>query len=255
MKITPAHDFNDFIVGKRQNLEFINILNDDGQVNENGAPFVGLQRFDARVAVLAALKEKGLYIGTENNKMVLPMCGRSGNIVEPMMKPQWWIDCKPMAAMAIDAVRSGKMTITPSASEKEWYRWLENVQDWCISRQLWWGHRCPAYFVMIKGDENDRNITDRWVAGRTEEEARSRALAKFSSYPDDDISLLQDEDVLDTWFSSGLWPFSIMGWPKKTQDFEKFFPNSLLETGWDILFFWVARMVMMSLKLTGQVVT
>jgi valyl-tRNA synthetase len=158
-----------------------------------------------------------------------------------------------MAAEAVDAVRSGKMTITPQASEKEWYRWLETPQDWCISRQLWWGHRVPAYYVMIKGDENDKTIDDRWVSGRTEEEAKERASKKFASVPAEDISLVQDEDVLDTWFSSGLWPFSVMGWPKETQDMKNFFPNSLLETGWDILFFWVARMVMMSLKLTGKV--
>lgn len=262
VKITPAHDHNDFIVGKRQNVPFINIFTDEGQINENGAPFTGLQRFDAREAVLAGLKEKGLYVSTEDNKMVIPICGRSGNIVEPLMKPQWWINCTDMSAQALDAVKSGKMSIVPAASEKEWYRWLENPQDWCISRQLWlflflifyrWGHRIPAYYVRIDGDANDKTVDDRWVSGRSEDEAKERAIKKFSNVSPDKITLEQDEDVLDTWFSSGLWPFSVMGWPDKTKDMEYFFPNTLLETGWDILFFWVARMVMMSLKLTGNV--
>lgn len=184
-----------------------------------------------------------MYVGTEDNKMVLPICTRSGNIVEPLMKPQWWVNCSSMAAEAVDAVRSGKMTISPPASEKEWYRWLETPQDWCISRQLWWGHRVPAYFVCIKGDENDKTVDDRWVSGRTEEEARGCALKKYSDIAPEDITIEQDDDVLDTWFSSGLWPFSIMGWPKKTDDLKNFFPNSLLETGWDILFFWYVLII------------
>ncbi|KAI8927212.1 hypothetical protein BC831DRAFT_453206 [Entophlyctis helioformis] len=228
VKITPAHDFNDFEVGRRNNLEFINIFTDDGKVNENGAPFTGLQRFDARVAVLEALKEKGLYVGTADNKMMLPICARSGNIVEPLLKPQWWVNCKGMAAQALEA-------------------------DWCISRQLWWGHRVPAYFVVIAGDANDRADSDRWVSGRTDAEALERAHTKFPKIDKASISLEQDDDVLDTWFSSGLWPFSIMGWPNQTLDMDRLFPNTLLETGWDILFFWVARMIMLSLKLTGKV--
>lgn len=155
VKITPSHDFNDFIVGKRQNLEFINVLTDEGKMNEHCGQFTGLQRFDARVAVLAALKEKGLYVETVDNKMVLPFCGRSRNVIEPMMKPQWWVSCESMAAEAVKVVKSGELKITPAASEKEWFRWLENSQDWCISRQLWWGHRVPAYYIAINGDEND----------------------------------------------------------------------------------------------------
>jgi valyl-tRNA synthetase len=253
VKITPAHDPNDFIVGQRQKLEFINIFTDDGKINENGAPFTGLQRFDARLAVLEALKEKGLYVNTEDNKMVIPICTRSQNIVEPLMKPQWWVNCTDMAAQAVEAVKSGDLQIVPGGSEKEWFSWLEKPQDWCISRQLWWGHRVPAYFVMIKGDSNDRTNSERWVSGRSDEEAMANAIEKFPNVPKESISLEQDEDVLDTWFSSGLWPFATLGWPEKTKDLELFFPNSLLETGWDILFFWVARMVMMSLKLTGKV--
>lgn len=253
VKITPAHDFNDYIVGKRNKLEFINILTDDGHLNEKGAPFTGLKRFDAREAVIKALKEKGLYVETKDNKMVLPICDRTGNVVEPMIKPQWWINCKELAKDAADAVRNGQLEITPSASEKEWFRWMDNIQDWCISRQLWWGHRVPAYFIHFEDESNveeARNDSELWVSGRSEDEARERATKK---YPGRVFTLEQDEDVLDTWFSSGLWPFSIMGWPNKTKDFENFYPNTLLETGWDILFFWVARMVMLGLKLTGKI--
>ena len=253
VKITPAHDPNDFIVGKRQNLEFINIFTDDGAVNENGAPFTGMQRFDARVAILEVLKTAGDYVGTQPNKMALPICTRSGNIVEPMLKPQWWVNCNEMAQMACDAVKNGDIVITPQTSSNEWFRWLEQPQDWCISRQLWWGHRVPAYFVNIKDDINDQDDSNRWVSGRSFQEAQQNAFQRFQDVDPSLISLEQDEDVLDTWFSAGLWPFATMGWPKPTKDFRDFFPNTLLETGWDILFFWVARMVMMSLKLTGKI--
>ncbi|KAJ3293623.1 hypothetical protein HK104_004319 [Borealophlyctis nickersoniae] len=272
VKITPAHDFNDYNIGKRHNLEFINILTDDGLINENGAPFTGIRRFDARVAVQKALEEKGLYIETKDNKMQIPICTRSGNVVEPMLKPQWWVNCQEMAQDAMQAVRSGELNIVPETSEKEWFRWLENIQDWCISRQLWWGHRVPAYFIRIKGQDGDENDAQLWVSGRDEEEARKKAVARFPNVSPSDITLEQggmptrcdvkmksaklnstDPDVLDTWFSSGLWPFSIMGWPEQTKDLDLFFPNSLLETGRDILFFWVVRMVMMSQKLTGKV--
>lgn len=253
VKITPAHDFNDYKVGQRNKLEFINIFTDEGQINEEGGQFAGLQRFDARVAILEALKEKGLYIKTEDNKMVLPMCGRSCNVVEPLMKPQWWINCQDMAKDALEVVKSGELEITPQTSEKEWFRWLENIQDWCVSRQLWWGHRIPAYFIDIKGQETSRDDDHYWVSGRDETEAFDRACKRFPSIDPSKLKLHQDEDVLDTWFSSGLWPFSIMGWPNQTQDMKLFYPSSLLETGWDILFFWVARMVMLGIKLTGQV--
>ena len=253
VKITPAHDFNDCEVGKRHDLPFINILNDDGTVNENAAPFTGMKRFDVREAVLKALQEKGLYRDKKNNKMVLPMCGRSGNVVEPLMKPQWWVNCQDMAKMAMEAVEKGDLEIVPKNSEKEWFRWLSNIQDWCISRQLWWGHQVPAYYIRVKGIEDDLSSGKYWVAANSLEEAKEKALAKFPELRAEDITLERDPDVLDTWFSSALWPFSIMGWPKQTPDYTMFYPNTLLETGWDILFFWVARMVMMGLKLTGQV--
>ncbi|SMN18166.1 similar to Saccharomyces cerevisiae YGR094W VAS1 Mitochondrial and cytoplasmic valyl-tRNA synthetase [Maudiozyma saulgeensis] len=251
VKITPAHDQNDYNTGKRHNLEFINILTDDGLLNENCGPeWAGMKRFDARKKVIEELKNKGLYIGQEDNEMSIPTCSRSGDIIEPLLKPQWWVAQQDMAGEAIKAVRDGKITITPKSSEAEYFRWLENIQDWCISRQLWWGHRCPVYFVKIEGQENDRNDGHYWVAGRNIEEAQAKADAKFA---DVKFELEQDEDVLDTWFSSGLWPFSTLGWPKDTKDLKDFYPFSMLETGWDILFFWVSRMILLGLKLTGEV--
>ena len=156
VKITPAHDQNDYEVGKRHNLEFINILNDDGTFNSNaGERFVGMKRFHARVKVVQALKDAGLYIETKDNPMQIPICSSSGDIIEPVLKAQWWVECKPLAEEAIKHTRSGELVVNPKTSEAEWYRWLEGIQDWCISRQLWWGHRCPAYLVRIEGEEID----------------------------------------------------------------------------------------------------
>lgn len=251
VKITPAHDPNDYEVGLRHNLEFINILNDNGTFNANAGPeFEGMKRFHARQTVVEKLKEKGLFIETKDNAMAIPLCERSGDVIEPIIKPQWWVDCKGMAAEAVRATKAGKLKIEPKLSENEWYRWMENIQDWCISRQLWWGHRVPAYYVEIAGEADDRTDDKRWVSGRSLEEATAKAekIAAGKKY-----TLHQDEDVLDTWFSSGLWPFSIQGWPSKSKDFANFYPATLLETGWDILFFWVARMVMLGIKLTGEV--
>lgn len=251
VKITPAHDQNDYNTGKRHNLEFINILTDDGLLNENCGPeWEGMKRFDARKKVIEELKNKGLYIGQEDNEMTIPTCSRSGDIIEPLLKPQWWVAQGDMAKDAIKAVRDGQIVINPKTSENEYFRWLENLQDWCISRQLWWGHRCPVYFVKIEGQDNDRNDGAYWVAGRNLDEALVKAEAKF---PGVKYELEQDEDVLDTWFSSGLWPFSTLGWPKETKDLKDFYPFSMLETGWDILFFWVSRMILLGLKLTGKV--
>ncbi|CAG8456642.1 4784_t:CDS:10 [Acaulospora morrowiae] len=250
VKITPAHDFNDYEVGKRHNLEFINILNDDGTLNENGGPFKGMKRFHVRKTVVEALKEKGLFFGTQENPMAIPTCAKSGDIIEPVLKPQWWVSCSAMAADAMKAVTDGKLRITPKTSEKDWFRWLGNIQDWCISRQLWWGHQVPAYFIKIANRDQDHSDGAYWVSGRNRDEAMRKAKEKF---PDEEFELEQDPDVLDTWFSSGLWPFSIFGWPEQNDDLKNFYPSSLLETGWDILFFWVARMVMMGIKLTGQV--
>ncbi|TFK80279.1 hypothetical protein K466DRAFT_504183 [Polyporus arcularius HHB13444] len=250
VKITPAHDPNDYEVGIRHKLPFINILNDDGTFNENaGEKFKGMKRFHARVAVVQALKDAGLYVETKDNPMQIPICSKSGDIIEPILKPQWWVNCKPLAEAALERTRAGELNISPKSSEAEWYRWLEGIQDWCISRQLWWGHRCPAYYVNIEGQEQDRNDGKYWVVGRTLEEATERAKKLAGSAK---FTLEQDEDVLDTWFSSGLWPWSTLGWPEKTPDLETFYPTSMLETGWDIIFFWVARMVMLGVHLTGQ---
>ncbi|KAH6094581.1 valine--tRNA (Val) ligase [Parastagonospora nodorum] len=250
VKLTPAHDANDFNLGKKHNLAFINILNDNGTMNKNTGSFEGQKRFDVRYSIVTALEEKGLFVKKEDNPMKVPICSRSGDVIEPIMKPQWWMKMEGLAKPAIEVVKSGELKIKPVTSEKVYMHWMNNIQDWCLSRQLWWGHQIPAYFVNIEGGTEDRSDNDTWVTGRTEEEAQKKAEQKF---PGKKFTLERDEDVLDTWFSSGLWPFSTLGWPEKTVDFEKLFPTSVLETGWDILFFWVARMIMMSLHLTGKV--
>ncbi|KAL0316244.1 UNVERIFIED_CONTAM: Valine--tRNA ligase, mitochondrial 1 [Sesamum radiatum] len=256
VKITPAHDPNDFEVGKRHNLEFINIFTDDGKINSNGGPeFAGMPRFQARVAVKEALKEKGLYRGDKNNEMRLGICSRSNDVVEPLIKPQWYVNCKSMAEQGLDAVindTNQKMEIIPKQYVAEWQRWLENIRDWCISRQLWWGHRIPAWYAVLEDDElKEVGVYDKqWVVARNEEEAQKEASKKFSGKK---FQLFQDPDVLDTWFSSGLFPLSVLGWPDDTEDLRAFYPTSVLETGHDILFFWVARMVMLGMKLGGDV--
>jgi valyl-tRNA synthetase len=254
VKITPSHDPNDYDVGKRHNLQFINIMNDDGTLNEEAGDFKAMKRFEARKVVIERLKEKGLFIEQKDNPMTIPTCAKSGDVIEPLMKPQWWVSQKEQALASIQAVKDGKINIIPKTSENEFFYWMNNIQDWCISRQLWWGHRCPVYFVNRKGvseESQDRSDQNNWVAGRDLDEAHTKARAKF---PGVEFTLEQDEDVLDTWFSSGLWPFSTLGWPNtQSADLNKFFPMSLLETGWDILFFWVARMIMLGLKLTGEV--
>lgn len=250
VKITPGHDYNDYATGKRNHLEFINIFTDSGLLNENCGKYKGMKRFDARKVVIEQLKAKGLWIREEGHEMTLPFCSRSGDVVEPYLKPQWWVAEKDMAAEAVKAVKEGKITISPSSSLHEFYHWLGSIQDWCISRQLWWGHRIPAYFVQLEGVSESRDDGSYWVAGRNKEEALEKAQKKF---PGKKFTLSQDEDVLDTWFSSGLWPLSTLGWPDKTKDMETFHPMSMLETGWDILFFWVSRMIMMGIKMTGDV--
>ncbi|XP_071489164.1 valine--tRNA ligase-like [Diadema antillarum] len=251
VKITPAHDHTDYQVGKQHNLEFLTVITDEGNISEVGGQFKGMKRFNARRAVLDSLKEKDLYRGTKPNPMVVPICSRSKDIVEPLLKSQWFVNCRDMARQAVEVVENGSLKIVPEMHKKTWYAWLNNIRDWCISRQLWWGHRIPAYFVTIndpsvpEGNDTDNHY---WVSALTEEVAKRKAAERFK-VTEDKISLKQDEDVLDTWFSSGIFPFSIFGWPDETADLKTFFPGTLLETGHDILFFWVARMVMMSLKL------
>ncbi|XP_078446483.1 valyl-tRNA synthetase / valine-tRNA ligase (VALRS) [Wolffia australiana] len=256
VKITPAHDPNDFDVGTRHNLKFINIFTDDGKINSNGGKqFEGMPRFEARRAITDALKLKGLYKGDQKNDMNLGICSRSDDVVEPMMKPQWFVCCDSMAKEALDAVMNEsnkKIEIIPKQYAQEWKRWLENIRDWCISRQLWWGHRIPAWYVTLNDDKLKEvgSYDDHWVVGRDEDEAILEAKKLF---PEKSFKIVQDPDVLDTWFSSGLFPLSVLGWPDNTEDFKVFYPTSVLETGHDILFFWVARMVMLGMKLGGDV--
>jgi len=229
VKVTPAHDFNDFATGKRHGLEEINILNLDGTLNANAGRFAGLDRKDARRAVKRALEERGLARGARPHTLTLPRCQRSGGVVEPMISTQWFLKMQSMAEKAIEAVATGKTVIIPGEWRKTYDHFLENIQDWCVSRQLWWGHQIPAWH----GPDGAIRV------------ARERP-------PECGEGWTQDPDVLDTWFSSGLWPFSTLGWPDETPALAKFYPASDLETGYDILFFWVARMMMMGLHLTGR---
>eukprot|EP01095_Lingulamoeba_sp_RSL-Kostka_P012275 TRINITY_DN4835_c1_g1_i2.p1 TRINITY_DN4835_c1_g1~~TRINITY_DN4835_c1_g1_i2.p1 ORF type:complete len:920 (-),score=367.49 TRINITY_DN4835_c1_g1_i2:144-2903(-) len=255
VKVTPAHDQNDYECGKRHDLEMITIFTDDGKMNDKcPEPFRGMMRFDCRIAIIEELKKKNLFKESKPNNMVIGICSRTGDIVEPMIKPQWFVKCKGMAERAAEAVNSGELKIYPDHPHKKiWLDWCGDLHDWCISRQLWWGHRIPAYMVKTNGKMHE---PETWVCGRNEEEAMENARkelkkqdAEVTDEVLDSITLEQDPDVLDTWFSSGLFPFSVFGWPNETEDLKRFFPTSLLETGSDILFFWVLRMVMMSLEL------
>ncbi|KAI4811290.1 hypothetical protein KUCAC02_014203 [Chaenocephalus aceratus] len=248
VKITPAHDHNDYEVGERHNLAFINILDENGLLINVPPPFLGMKRFEARKAVLQALKDRGHFKEIKDNPMVVPV--RSKDIVEPLLKPQWYVSCADMAKQAADSVREGRLKIIPDHHLKTWFNWLDNISR---DRQLWWGHRIPAYFITVTDPSVPREDMDGhyWISGSSEEVVREKAAKRFNVSADK-ISLRQDEDVLDTWFSSGIFPFSIFGWPNETQDLNVFYPGTLLETGHDILFFWVARMVMMGLKLTGK---
>lgn len=237
----------------RHNLPMPELFTDSGEINEQGGSlFQGMKRFDAREAVLEKLKEKGLYRGIKPNPMKIGTCAKTRDIIEPRLKPMWWVTCKDLAKRAKQSSDAGELKIFPETQIVKWNEWMDNIRDWCISRQLYWGHRIPAYLVSIKGrPAPDSNKQDSWVVARTKEEAFEAAKAKFKVNPVD-ITLDQDEDVLDTWFSSGLFPFSVFGWPDTTPDLKKFYPTTLLETGSDILFFWVAKMVFMGQTLTDQ---
>nr|CCM17709.1 valyl-tRNA synthetase, putative [Leishmania guyanensis] len=248
VKITPAHDPNDFESGKRHNLQQLVMMDLKGYVTME--PFKGMHRFDCRREIVKKLEEMGLLRGVEPYEYRVGCCERTGDIVEPMIMPQWFIDCSDMARRSVEAVRNGDLRLYPPSHEAVWYHWLENIKPWCVSRQLWWGHRIPAYKVVGPLSQD----VDPWVVARNLEEAHAKAKKKFSLSEAQvaECSFEQDPDVLDTWFSSGLWPFSTLGWPKDSDDMQLFFPNSLMETGHDILFFWVARMVMLSLHFTDQ---
>jgi len=238
VKITPAHDFNDYELGKRHDLPQYNILDDNAAINETAPePYRGLDRFDARKRVIEDLDALGLIDKIEDYETKIPRGDRSGAIVEPYLTDQWYVDIKPLAKTAIDAVETGKIRFVPENWSKTYYEWMYNIQDWCISRQLWWGHRIPAWY------DDDNNI----YVGRDEDEVRKKH--ELSA----DTELRQDEDVLDTWFSSALWPFSTQGWPEKTYALKTFYPGNVLVTSFDIIFFWVARMIMMGLKFMDDV--
>ncbi|KAG7207193.1 hypothetical protein KM043_008878 [Ampulex compressa] len=246
VKITPAHDPNDYEVGKRHDLPFITIFDDNGSIIGNYGQFTGMKRFEARVAILEELKKRNLFVEINDNPMVVPICSRSKDVVEPLMKPQWYVRCDDMAKKAMAAVQSGELKIIPELCKKTWYHWMEGIRDWCISRQLWWGHNIPAYSVKINQTEEEY-----WVSAHSPEDAREEAARKLGVAPDQ-ICLQRDPDVLDTWFSSALFPFAIFGWPDETKELKAFYPGTLLETGHDILFFWVARMVFLGQKLLGR---
>jgi valyl-tRNA synthetase len=234
VKVTPAHDPNDFECGKRNGLQFIKMLDEDGRVNAAGGPYAGMTTKDAREAVKAKLTELGLFRGAKDHLHAVGRCQRCETVVEPMISTQWFVTMKPLAEPAIAAVREGKTVILPEQWTKTYFHWLEGIQDWCVSRQLWWGHRIPA-----------------WYCGCGETIVAREAPAKCPKCGA--VELKQDEDVLDTWFSSGLWPCSTLGWPEQTAALKTFYPTTVMETGFDILFFWVARMMMMGMRMTGEV--
>ncbi|HEC22504.1 MAG TPA: valine--tRNA ligase [Chloroflexi bacterium] len=235
LKITPGHDPNDYEIGQRHNLPIINILNKDATLNENAGPYAGLDRFEAREKLWADMEAAGLTIRTEPYQHIVPRSQRGGEPIEPMVSTQWFADVSGPAQEALQAVRDGRLRIVPERFVKVWEHWLTNIRPWCISRQLWWGHRIPAWYCDDCG-----HIT---VAREDPTGCEACGSPRIE----------QDPDVLDTWFSSGLWPFSTLGWPEDTPDYRRYYPTTIMETGYDILFFWVARMVMMGLSFTGQV--
>lgn len=238
VKITPAHDFNDYEVGKRHNLPLINILTPDAHLNENVPDkYQGMERFAARKATVIDLEAAGLLEKTEAHTHKVPLGDRSGVVIEPYLTDQWYVDTQQLKGPAIDALKNGALSFVPEGWQKTYLQWLENIEDWCISRQLWWGHQIPAWY----------DAQNTIYVGENEAAVRKKYQL------DNTITLTQDEDVLDTWFSSALWPFSTLGWPENTKELETFYPTSTLVTGFDIIFFWVIRMVMMGLKFTGKV--
>ena len=236
VKITPAHDFNDYEMGQRHHLDIINILTDDAKIKDTvDSAYVGMDRFEARKQIVTDLDGQGLIEKIEPHKLMVPHGDRTHAVIEPYMTDQWFVKIAPLAQPAIDAVKNGDIRFIPENWNKTYFNWMDNIQDWCISRQIWWGHRIPAWY------DNDGNI---FVAN---------SLKEAQEQAGEGTKLRQDEDVLDTWFSSALWPFSTLGWPDKTPELSRFYPTDVLVTGFDIIFFWVARMIMFGLKFTGEV--
>ena len=235
LKITPGHDPNDYEIGLRHNLEILSMLDKKANVTEVGGPYQGQDRFEARNNLWNDMKEAGLVIKEEPYLHQVPRAQRGGEIIEPMISTQWFVDIEPLSEKALNAVKDGRITIIPERFQKVYYNWMENIHDWCISRQLWWGHRIPVWHCDDCGE----------FTVKREDPTKCQACGSKSIY--------QDPDVLDTWFSSGLWPFSTLGWPDETPDLSYFFPTTMMETGYDILFFWVARMIMLSLELLDEI--
>ena len=235
VKITPAHDLDDYQIGKRHGLAQINVMNDDATMNEEAGPYAGLDRFECRERMVEDLRKEGLLVKVEPHLHAPGRCYRCKTLIEPRISEQWFVRTKPLAEPAIRAVREGRIRIIPKRFEKIYFNWMENIRDWCISRQLWWGHRIPVWYC---ADCGRMSVTA---------EETLDACQHCGSR-----NIRQDEDVLDTWFSSALWPFSTLGWPDDTEDFRYFYPTTVMETGYDILFFWVARMIMMGLEMTGR---
>ena len=234
VKITPAHDPNDFEVGQRHNLPVINVMNEDGSINENGGKYAGLSGMEARKQIVKDLEEGGYLIKVEPIKHNVGTCQRCHTVVEPRVSTQWFVKMEPLAGPAIDVVKDGAIRLIPDRMEKTYYNWMENIKDWCISRQLWWGHRIPAWYCEDCGET---------IVSETDVDTCPKCGGKH---------LHQDSDTLDTWFSSALWPFSTLGWPDNTPELEYFYPTNTLVTGYDIIFFWVARMIFSGLKHTGK---
>ena len=233
VKITPAHDPNDFEVGLRHDLPVINVMTDDAHINENGGRYEGMDRYEARKAIVADLEKEGFLVKVKDHNHNVGSCYRCSTTVEPRVSKQWFVKMEPLAKPAIEAVRNGETRFIPERFEKIYFHWMENIKDWCISRQLWWGHRIPAYYCDDCGE---------MVVSKTD----------VHTCPKCGGTMHQDEDTLDTWFSSALWPFSTLGWPEETEDFKYFYPTSTLVTGYDIIFFWVARMIFSALEQTGK---
>ncbi|XP_044506522.1 valine--tRNA ligase, chloroplastic/mitochondrial 2 isoform X2 [Mangifera indica] len=244
LKISPGHDHNDYFLARKLGLPILNVMNRDGTLNDVAGLFSGLDRFEARKKLWSDLEETGLAVKKEPYTLRVPRSQRGGEIIEPLVSKQWFVTMQPLAEKALRAVEKGELTIMPERFEKIYNHWLSNIKDWCISRQLWWGHRIPVWYIVGKDCEEE------YIVARNADEALEKARENYGK----NVEIYQDPDVLDTWFSSALWPFSTLGWPDvSAEDFRKFYPTTMLETGHDILFFWVARMVMMGIEFTGTV--